>query len=72
MEYGVSTTIKSIIREKGYKQNVIAEKAGFSEKQFSNIVTGRKFIAADDVLSICRALDVTPNELLGYKQEKGA
>lgn len=54
---------------KGLKQKSVAEKAGYSQQQFSNLLTGRKFFGANDVLRIAMALKVTPNELFGINNE---
>ena len=61
------SNIRDIIRDKGYKQCVIAEKAGFSPQDFSNILCGRKVFKVEYVKSICIALEVTPNDLFGIK-----
>ncbi|MEE1154809.1 MAG: helix-turn-helix transcriptional regulator [Acutalibacteraceae bacterium] len=57
--------INRIIKERGLKKNVVAEKAGYSANQFSAFLHGRKTIKASDVYSIAKALEVTPNDLFG-------
>ncbi|MEE0265553.1 MAG: helix-turn-helix transcriptional regulator [Acutalibacteraceae bacterium] len=57
--------ISSIIEERGYKKSSIAKKAGYSNKQFSDFLHGRRTIKATDVYSIAKALEVTPNDLFG-------
>lgn len=58
------------IADKGLKQRAVAAKAGFSEKQFSALMTGRRIIKDSDVMAIAIAiaiaLDATPNDLFGY------
>ncbi len=61
----VIVNIKNIIAEKGYKQAAIAKKSGFTTKNFSELLCGRKTFKAEYVNPICNALDVTPNELFG-------
>lgn len=56
-----------LIRKKGYKQCAIAQKAGFSARELNDLIKGRKTFKADYVLGICKALDVTPNELFGIE-----
>ena len=65
---------KKIIQERGIKQKVIAEKAGYTEQQFSNMLNGRKIIECVDVWRISEALGVTPNDLFGITSpdQKGA
>lgn len=65
---------KKIIQERGIKQKVVAEKAGYTAQQFSNMLNERKIIECGDVLHISAALDVTPNDLFGItsSNQKGA
>lgn len=59
----VAANTKRIIRERGLKQNKVAERANIPEKQFSALMCGRKIIRDTDVIAIATALDVSPNEL---------
>ncbi|GHU93007.1 hypothetical protein FACS1894208_01500 [Clostridia bacterium] len=59
----VTSNIRKIMRDKGFKQSAIAAKAGFSEVNFSLLMTGRKIFRADYVLPIVNALGVTPDDL---------
>lgn len=61
--------LKAIIDEKGYKQYVIAERAGLTAKELSDLLTGRKTFKADYVKPLCKALWITPNELFGCVDE---
>ena len=65
----VAENIKNIINNAGIKQKSIAEKAGYSIQQFSNLLNGRKIITDVDVFRIAMALGVTPNELYGITTE---
>ena len=62
----IAANTKRIIVDKGLKQRAVAAKAGFSEKQFSALMTGRRVIKDVDVMAIAIALDATPNDLFGY------
>lgn len=62
----VTENIYKIMQEKSLIQAGVAKKAGYTPKLFNNMLRGRKLILADDVLKICKALDVTPNKLFGY------
>lgn len=57
---------RRIINERGFKNKAIAEKAGYTEKQFSNMLNGRRTITSTDVLRLSNALGVTPNDLFGF------
>lgn len=61
----VARNTKEIIAQQGIKQKVVAEKAGYTASQFSNMLHGRKIIDWRDVLRICDALNVLPNDLYG-------
>ena len=39
--------------------------AGYDPKKFNALLRGRKRLTSDDVVPICKALGVTPNELFG-------
>ena len=66
----IAANTKRIIADKGLKQRAVAAKAGFSEKQFSALMTGRRIIKDTDVMAIAIALDATPNDLFGYSAER--
>ena len=52
----IASGIKSILSERGFKQRCIAERAGYSEQQFSDMLNDRKTIKATDIMPIARAL----------------
>jgi transcriptional regulator with XRE-family HTH domain len=70
MESAIASNVRRLIRKSGFKQYVIAEKAGFSDKAFSNMLNGRKVIADHDIPQIARALNVTPNDLFESDVER--
>ena len=55
--------IRRLINEKGLRQNAVAQKAKFSERQFSDMLMGRKTIKAEYIPAIAKALCVDPNAL---------
>ena len=59
----VAKRIKLIIVEKGLYQRFVAEKVGFTEQQFSDMLNGRKIIRAEHIPAIAKALGVDFNEL---------
>lgn len=69
MDSIVAKNVKRILREKGYKQGAFAERAGYKPKTFSNMLNGRKLITAVDVIQICTAAGVTPNQLFKADQQ---
>lgn len=66
----VAANIKDIIKASGLKQKAVAEKSGFGDKEFSNLLNGRKRIGAEHIPAIANALGVTPNDL--YKPRESA
>ena len=59
----VRDNIRKLIESKGYKQKFIAEKAGFSENEFSQMLCGNKRIRVEHIPQIAKALDAEPNDL---------
>lgn len=62
----IPQNINRIIEEKGFKQGAVAEKAGFSQRELSDMLNGRRIIKALDILKISKTLGVTPNKLFGF------
>lgn len=59
----VVSAVKQILTEKGMKQYVVAERAGFSEQEFSNMLNGRKLLRVEYIPKITKALGISPNDL---------
>ena len=64
----VVDTIYKVIDEKCLNQSAVARAAGYEPKVFNAMLRGRKRMTSDDVVPICKALGVTPNELFGIPQ----
>lgn len=62
----VLKNIKEIIAGKGLKQNYIAEKMSISNKSLCDILHQRKKLNTDLIISFCKVLGVTPNDIYGY------
>ena len=62
--------IQGHINDIGLKQRVVAQKSGYTEKQFSAMMTGRKKITAVDIERICFALNVSPSEFIKPESQK--
>ena len=61
----VTEIIYKAIEEKCLKQSAVARAAGYSPKQFNAMLKGRKRMTSDEVVPICKALGMTPNQLFG-------
>ncbi len=60
----VIANIKEIIQQKGMKQGVVAERAGFTRQEFSNILNDRrKLLRIEHIPRIAKALGVDISEL---------
>lgn len=67
---GYSTVIQNIRRiifDKGMKQGVVAERAGFTPSEFSNILYGRKLLRVEHIAPIAQALGVDVGTLFLQK-----
>ena len=60
--------IEKVIFEKGLKKQVVAEQIGLTPQQFSDLLNDRRQLKSSDILPICKALGISPNELYGYKK----
>lgn len=56
----VYENVRAYIDSNGYKQVTIARKAGISKTTFNAIMNGKRTMYADDLCSICIALNVSP------------
>lgn len=63
--------IKNLIEQKGMKQGVVAERAGFTPQEFSNIMNERrKLLRIEHLLPIANALGVSINALYGVEEKE--
>lgn len=66
----VITNIREIIAEKGLRQKFVAEKSGFTEQAFSQLLTQKKTLKAEYIPKIANALGVTPNDLFRQSESE--
>ncbi len=59
----VAVGIKSIIKSKGLRYGFVADKAGFSAQQLSDMLAGRKLIRAEYLPQLADALGVTVQDI---------
>lgn len=59
----IAKGIKVILAQKGLQQKYVAERAGFTEQQFSAMLNGRKLILAEHMPGIAQALGVSIAEV---------
>lgn len=63
MENYVAIGIKQSMVKKGLFQKTVAERAGFTEQQFSDMLNGRKVIRAEYLPQIANAIGVGVGDL---------
>lgn len=66
----LSNELKQIIARKGLKNLYVAENAGYTAQELSDMLNSRRLIKACDIPKIAKALGVEINYLFGI--EKGA
>lgn len=59
----LSKGIRKIIAQKGLKNLYVAEKAGFTPQELSDMINGRKLIKACDVPRLATALGVEAGDI---------
>lgn len=59
--------IRNIISQKGMKQCVVAERAGFTKQELSNILNGHKLLRVEHIPRLAEALGVEIAELYVQK-----
>ena len=61
----VRDCIEPAIKKSGMKKISVAEQAGLSQQQMSDIIGKRRRLDSNELVSICNVLHITPNEMLG-------
>lgn len=64
MNANIPENIVAIIERKGLKKKAVAEKAGISAQDFSQILGGRRLMKISEVLAFAEALDVELNDIM--------
>ena len=59
--------VRAYIDENGLKQISVAKKAGIPNVTFNAIMNGKRTLYAEDLRSICIALNVSPETFIDYK-----
>ena len=59
----IAMGIRYLITERGMIQKVVAQRAGYTSQQFSDMLNDRKVIKAVDVLPISKALGVSVQDI---------
>ena len=62
----VRDCIDPAIKKSGIKKFIVAERAGLTQQQLCDIIGKRRKLDSNELMSICEAIGMTPNELVGY------
>lgn len=65
----VRECLRPAIDEKGYKYHHVANEAGLTDQQLSDIMNKRRRLEVNEFVRICKVIGATPNEVLGYGAE---
>lgn len=65
------SNIRRLVKDSGMKQKAIAKKVKVTEKEFSDMLNKRRTIKAEYIPLIALALNVTPNDLLLFNDNRG-
>lgn len=65
----IGINLFSVRKKCGLTQSEVAEAAGLSDRTYADIERGTVNMRVETLLKICRALDITPNDVL-TKEEK--
>ena len=68
----IGNKLLEIRRRAGLTQLEVAEAAGLSNRTYADIERGTVNMRTETVLQICRALQITPDEILTEEQEAPA
>ena len=66
----LSNGIKVIIARKGLKNIYVAERAGFTPQELSDMLNGRRLIKACDVPKLAFAMEVKEGEIYSAGKER--
>ena len=66
----IGDNIKTVRKQRGYSQEAFADIAGFSRSYYTEIETGKRNISILNLIKIIEALNVDPNEIIGFLRPK--
>ena len=66
----IGDNIRKARKQRGYSQEEFADIAGFSRSYYTEIETGKRNISVLNLIKIMEALNVDPNEIIGFLKLK--
>lgn len=64
--FDIRDCLRPAIKNAGMKHLAVAEKAGLTGQQLTDIIAKRRRLEANELINICQAIRTTPNDLLTY------
>lgn len=61
--------VRAYMDDKGFQQVAVAQKAKIPIATFSAMMNGRKTMYVDELRAICRAMDVSPETFIEFRNE---
>lgn len=61
--------VRTYRQERQWTQEVLAERTGISKQFLSRLERGKGIPSVETLMSLCNALDLTPNDLLRYSSK---
>ena len=62
--HSIGNKLLNIRKKKGFTQAEVAEKSGLSDRTYADIERGSVNMRTETILRICKALQITPDEIL--------
>ena len=66
----IGDNIRAVRKQRGYSQEEFADIAGFSRSYYTEIETGKRNISVLNLIKIMEALNVGPDEIVGFLKPK--
>lgn len=71
MDYkAMGQRVRNLRRAAGLTQTELAKQVGISASFLGHIERGTRVLSVETLMALCKALDATPNELLGMAHAK--
>ena len=66
----IGDNIRAARKQRGYSLEAFADIAGFSRSYYTEIETGKRNISILNLIKIMEALNIDPNEIIGFLKPK--
>lgn len=70
MVMDIRDNLRSVIKDKGYIQAVIAKKSNLTPMQLSSVLKKERRLDANEMFDVCDAIEMSPDELRQYRSKQ--